>query len=153
MSIAALNWVCCAQHIEGPSRAVAWAIGNRAKRHPSKGTGDDHVAWPSLETIAAESGLCEKTVRRCLPELEAAGMEIRRKFVPVKRGRAHLYVFPSRLLDSQSGSEGRDYRTNEARLPDKSGRLPDSQSLTTGLPVQGTVKNPKKRIQIIEPKE
>ena len=153
MSIPALNWVCGARHIEGPARAVAWAIGNRAKRHPSKGFGDDHVAWPALETIAGESGLCEKTVRRCLPELEAAGIVIRRKAVPVKRGRAHLYVFPSRLLDSQSGSEGRDYRTNEARLPDKSGRLPDSQSLTAGLSVQGTVRNPKNKIQIIEPKK
>lgn len=148
----AINWVASAHHIEGPARAVAWVLANRAKPHASKGTGEAHICWPSLETIAAESGLCEKTVRRCLPDLERGGIGIQRKAIPMNRGRVHLYVVPHALPDSQSGSGGGDYRTNGCRLPDKSERLPDSQSLTTGLSVQGTRKNPKDRTQRKNPK-
>jgi len=148
----ALDWVAAADHIRGPARAIAWALANRAKPHVSKGTGDQHVCWPGLERIACESGYDEKTVRRCLPQLERAGIEIKRKCVTVKRGRVHLYIIPHQLPDSLSGSGEKRLPDNLVSLPDNSARLPDSQSLTTGLSDQGTVRNPKDRTQKKNPK-
>lgn len=46
-------------------RAIMWALTNRAN--------DKGVCWPSLTTIAKDSGISRRTVSRRLPHIEAMG--------------------------------------------------------------------------------
>lgn len=65
----------------GPARAILLALAFRADKSGR--------AWPSLFTLAQDSGLTRRTVCRTLPAIEALG-ELRIARRRVRGGRAHL---------------------------------------------------------------
>ena len=127
MSIQCLKWVVAETSLKGPAKAIAWPLANAARPHPEMGTGTAHVCWPSLRRIGDESGVNERTVRRHLPQLEKAGITIRRQSVPAGQGRCHLYIVPHHP-DSLSGSCQGQQADIEEEQPDSQAEQPDSQA-------------------------
>ena len=85
------------------------------------------MCWPSLKTIGEQAGIDERTVRRHLPALERAGIEIRRSFVRAGKGRCHLYLFPLQP-DRRSGSRSDEQPDSRAQQPDSQTEQVDSQA-------------------------
>lgn len=65
MSIAALDWAFACD-VKGPAKAVLIVLANHA--------GDDGACWPSLDRIAAHSGLAKRTVQDALAALASRGI-------------------------------------------------------------------------------
>ena len=131
MSIQCLNWAKEEPSLKGPAMAIAWTLANAARPHQDKGTLDHHVCWPSLKTIGEQAGIDERTVRRHLPALERAGIEIRRSFVRAGQGRCHLYLVPHQP-DRLSGSRSHEQPDSRAQQPDSQAEQPDSQAEQPG---------------------
>lgn len=65
MSMAALDWAFACD-VKGPAKAVLIVLANHA--------GDDGACWPSLDRIAAHSGLAKRTVQDALAALASRGV-------------------------------------------------------------------------------
>lgn len=65
MSNAALSWAWPIA-ITGPKKAVLVALAEHADDHGS--------CWPSIARLGLYSGVCERTVKRCLVDLEEDGL-------------------------------------------------------------------------------
>ena len=113
-------------------RATTWAFGQRVGSpmaklvllsladHHNDETGTD--PFPAIETIAAETEMNERSVRRHLDALEAAGLIARRA-----RGRGKAYGLSLPLKpDTESGEAPSSLPTT----PDSVSRTPDSVSAT-----------------------
>ncbi len=66
MSVQAISWVLENSESRLGARLVLISIANHASH-------DGDSAWPSIATIAAETGLSERQVQYAIPELEALG--------------------------------------------------------------------------------
>jgi len=75
MSIAVMNWVWANSPTSGNERLVLLALADACSR--DDGTG----CWPSAATIARKANISDRSVRRVIARLEAAGQ------VEVHRGR------------------------------------------------------------------
>ena len=90
--------------------------------------GDGSSAWPSLETIARESLLSERQVRRCLRNLEASGEIVE---TGTSRKGTHIYSFQNYRGDNMTPrggtnrTEGGDMMTPEPSLKQPSVVLMD----------------------------
>jgi predicted transcriptional regulator len=65
MSNEALNWAY-EQNLKSPQKPVLTALANHAN--------DKDTAWPSVETLAFETGMSKATVMRATKKLEALGL-------------------------------------------------------------------------------
>ena len=111
MSMAALKWAREPRpDLGGPASAVLRDLADRAN--------DTGVCWPSLATIAADTGYCERTVRYALRRLEQHGL------LAVKQtGRGSRYTFPAAALTGKScRSEGQELPVRGAALAPKASR-------------------------------
>ena len=105
MSVEALRWVKKADDIKAPVRSVLWVICDHASAHPSLGTGRAHVAWPGAETIARESGLGLRTVKRALRRLPEHGVMVYSRRVKTPNGACNLYEIPCTVSAGAAPSE------------------------------------------------
>ena len=85
--------------------------------------------FPAIETIAAETEMNERSVRRHLDALEAAGLIARRS-----RGRGKCYRLS---LPPKPDTESGEALSSPPTTPDSVSRTPDSVR-DTGLSVQDT---------------
>lgn len=70
MSVEAMTWAIAQRTGSTSRKAVLLALADRA--------GFDWVCWPSQATIAGETEMDERSVRRILADLEVAGFITRR---------------------------------------------------------------------------
>ena len=115
---------------------MTWAFGQRVGSpmtklvllsladHHNDQTGAD--PFPAIETIAAETEMNERSVRRHLETLETAGLIARRAR---GRGKAYRLSLPPKP-DTESSAE--------TPTPDSVSSTPDSVSRDSGLSVQDT---------------
>src|SRR5260370_34844134 len=67
MSIAVMNWVWGCSPTSGNERLVLLALADACSRDDGSG------CWPSIPTIARKAAVSDRTVRRVIARLEAAG--------------------------------------------------------------------------------
>ena len=116
-------------------RATAWAFGRRvgspmtklvllslANHHNDETDADP---FPSIETIAAETEMNERSLRRHLDALEAAGLISRRAR---GRGNAYRLILPPKPDTESSGA--RATPDSASPTPDSLSKTPDSLSKT-----------------------
>ena len=113
-------------------RAIAWAFGQSVGSpmaklvllsladHHNDDTGTD--PFPAIETIAAETEMNERSVRRHLEALEAAGLIARRA-----RGRGKVYRLS---LPPKPDTESGEAPESAPATPDSLSTTPDSVSAT-----------------------
>jgi hypothetical protein len=109
--MSALKWARAPRPgLGGPASAVLRDLADRAN--------ESGVCWPSLATIAADTGYCERTVRYALRRLEQHGL------LTVKQtGRGSRYTFPAAALTGKScRSEGQELPLRGARDAPKASR-------------------------------
>lgn len=109
--MAALRWAREPRPgLGGPASAVLRDLADRAS--------ESGVCWPSLATIAASTGYCERTVRYALRRLERAGL------IAVKlTGRSSRYTLAvDNLTGSSCRSEGQQLPVRGAALAPKASR-------------------------------
>lgn len=135
-----MTWAL-AQTTGNPTRKVVLlALADRASQ-------DDWSCWPSQTTIANETELGERTVRRALLELEQLGLigRVHRMRVGGRGRWSDMYTLaggPARLstADPSTGQSGR------LNTPVDNGVQPATDDRSTGHSGQGTVREPKKKI-------
>lgn len=81
MSYRITRAIASAHHVTGARRAVLYALNTFADRNGTN-------AFPAQSTLAAAAGVCDRTVRRALAWLEAAGIIRRTGGRRSPRGRA-----------------------------------------------------------------
>ena len=76
MSNKALEWALRECTAKGSLRGVITVLAAHAQPKQGLGTGDAHVCWPGLKTIAKESGWSARTVEKSIPKLVDYGIKV-----------------------------------------------------------------------------
>lgn len=140
MSVKAITWAKSVRTGSASRKAVLLVLADYAGV-------DNSACWPSQETIAFETEMTERNVRRCLADLEKMGLIARQPRWVDHRGR-NTDVITLRvgseegLPDNLSGKPIN--RTNEAINRTSATDQPDICDRSTGHSVRGTVSEPVK---------
>lgn len=103
MSLKALSWAKEFRTGSPTRKLVLLAVADYADEHG--------VCWPSQRTIARQTELNERTVRRQLDELEHAGIVTRQSRPPLPSGLRQSDVITLNMKPPVTVSAGSDHRT------------------------------------------
>lgn len=112
MSNSAVNWARKVDGLTSPQAFVLWVICDRYNE-------EEHIAWPSINSIAKETRLAPRTVTRALTALEEKKLILRGKTISAHHDgwASNTYFLPaydprSRPRKNVVFQEVRDYESS-----------------------------------------